>query len=434
MSTFKQKRSKVKFVTNIQTLDDHHKSSINKFIQDKNCLPEKYEELKKSKQELEDLESSKVTSFEIVKRKSYLKDRINELENEICVIENDTNTLEYITKVADIIIPYYNILHEFNTTNNVSDVVDLSNITTEHKQEEVVDETYEKLKKLNQKAMVGKKEKREVKKRYVPPQKNKPISLLEFFGNKETDNNKTVNNRASLQEKYLTLMNKSYENKTKRKTNILCNTCNIEKSFYPAEGCYICLGCGETEFILVDVEQTNKKGQVVEKQKYPYKKTAHLRERLIHYQAKENTRVPDWVIAKVRKDLIAKRVDLKNCTTVQIRESLDKFDLIKYYDNEFQILYRIADIPPPDIPDDVINEILTRYQNMQPVFREYCPLGERSNAPTCNYLINQFFRQLGYVNDAKKFQLLKDIKRLREQDRWFKKVCIKMGWPFFPTV
>jgi hypothetical protein len=126
----------------------------------------------------------------------------------------------------------------------------------------------------------------------VPSQENKE--------NTNADIKLTIN-KATLQEQYLILTDKNYAcEKIRFKKQIYCSICKIEKILFQSEGAYKCTKCGETEEVIMESEIPSHADLSNEKQKYPYKKINHLKEKLSQFQSKESIDVPDEICAIIK--------------------------------------------------------------------------------------------------------------------------------------
>jgi DNA-directed RNA polymerase subunit F len=263
-------------------------------------------------------------------------------------------------------------------------------------------------------------------------------SILNFFGesdNNENDekNNKTILNKASLQEQYLILVDKNYAcEKIKMKKPIFCTQCKIEKRLFQSEGSYKCIECGETEDVIMESEIPSHADLSNEKQKYPYKKINHLKEKLSQFQSKESIDVPDDICSIIKAELKKKRIKFKDCTPKNIRAILKKYRLTIYYEHLQQIYCKISDSEPITLSRDIEETIINMFQSMQESFHKHRP-PNRSNFLSYSYVLNKLFRILGMPKHANYFSLLKSKDKLREQDSIWAKICKDQSWKFYSS-
>jgi hypothetical protein len=112
-SQFKFKPDKIKYLSNVDTLDSSHKKIINNINQKRDDVPKKISYLNELKQELEDLDNGKngftdIPNFISVRAK--LIEDISCLEEELFQIENYEEETEYYSKTYQILFNYYDIL------------------------------------------------------------------------------------------------------------------------------------------------------------------------------------------------------------------------------------------------------------------------------------------------------------------------------------
>lgn len=445
MSSFKHKPNKLKYITDIVTLDEIHKSYMTEFQENKKSLPQKRRKLRDLMRQLESGEELELSE------RSKIMSTINLLQNEIKSAEEENESLEYISKAGDLLINYYNITSSIYYN---SDGLDSSTYTETVDQTETVVNTeseiysstktkkqskgLDKLKELNELSKMNRKLKKPVKKRKI--EQNTVISktIFQYLPVKESEeeinerekNSEIILNRATLQHKFLMVVDSGYAcGKIKANKIVCCPTCGIEKILDQSGGCYICKKCGDYENVIMESELPSHKELANEKQKYPYKKINHLKEKLNQFQSKESADVPDEICAIVRSDLRKRKILPKKCTPLIIRTILKKHKLTEWYEHLQQIYCKISGIPPITLSSDTEETIINMFQAMQESFRSHCP-SHRSNFLSYSYVLNKLFKILDMPNHSKYFGLLKSKEKLREQDIIWAKICRDLGWKF----
>lgn len=454
--SFKQKPSRHKYLSNVQTLDELHHNNITKFHEEKSGLAQK-------RKKLDDL-YRKQQSFDKstdIKTRSQTRGEIKQLEMEINGAKNDSKILEYMSKAGEYIVNYYEItcgvyynINENDTkeksTNGpdkgITDtVVDITETETRPKKskEKTGINISDKLKHYNELSQKNRKVKKPVKKRRIVQESSGKKSILQYFNAdnpKETEENVnngngiTIMNRATLQDKYLMIMDKNYACEKVRADKIInCLNCNVEKTLFQSEGSYVCRKCGDTEPVIMESEIPSHKEMANEKQKYPYKKINHLKEKLNQFQSKESADIPENICNAIRMDLRKKKIRPENCAPFHIKSILKKRRLTSYYEHLQQIYCIISGANPITLPREVEETIINMFQAMQESFRAHCP-ASRSNFLSYSYVLNKLFRILKMPEHAKYFNLLKSKDKRREQDIIWKKICKDMGWTFYPSL
>jgi hypothetical protein len=391
-------------------------------------------------------------------------------------MKSNYKELEYISKAGDLIVDYYEKISGIHydtydntdVDNNEPVIIDRKEIEIKKKKLETINEKNiieesdieqiyinpsHALKLLNLESQKKRKAKKPIKKRKLDNNISGGKSIFNFFveENKDdcekkndeikqppklnkTDYNISSLNRAELQDKFLFLIDKNYAcTRVKNLKNIFCTRCNIEKTLFPSDGCYICQNCGETDDnIIMENETSNYKEITAEKQKYPYKKINHLKEKLNQFQSKETADVPDEVYTIIYNDLKKTRVPKEKISPIDIRSILKKHRQTVYYEHLQQIYCKITECPPITLSREIEEQIINMFQKIQDSFQKYRP-NDRSNFLSYAYVLNKLFRIIKLEKHSKFFCLLKSKDKLREQDDIWEKICKDMGWKFYSS-
>jgi hypothetical protein len=112
-SQFKFKPDKIKYLSNVDTLDSSHKKIIDVINKKRDDVPKKVEILNELKQELENLENGRneftnIPNFINIRAK--LIENISTIEEELFQIEHYEEETEYYSKTYQILFNYYDIL------------------------------------------------------------------------------------------------------------------------------------------------------------------------------------------------------------------------------------------------------------------------------------------------------------------------------------
>jgi hypothetical protein len=425
MSSFKQRPNKLKYRSDTTTLDEIHKDLMNKF--DSNY--KKLEYLSKTGDLIVGY-YEKISGHQYdqnFKKDTDINDINDENENE----NENENESEYI---------------DINKNNDDYDENDFNN----EKNKEICDSDENAdisrmpshdLKILNLLSRKNRKTKKPIKKRKINTVDPSCRSIFQFFSQPEQELEKKENgddfllklNRAELQEKFLFIIDKNYAcTKVKTPKSVICLNCNIEKILFSSEGCYICKKCGETEHIVMESENNNNKENNFEKQKYPYKKINHLKEKLNQFQSKETADVPDKIYDLIYDDLKKKRIRPEYATPAIIKAILKKNRQTNFYEHLQQIYCKITGCSPITLSREIEATIIGMFQAMQEPFQKHRP-DDRSNFLSYAYVLNKLFRIIGLEEHSKFFYLLKSKEKLRDQDNIWAKICKDMNWRFFSS-
>lgn len=499
MSLFKHRPNKLKYLSNVQTLDECHKKWMNSYEEKKSSIPYKKERLIFLTQELIHLEKNiKNFSTDDIRRRSSIKSEIKFLQDDISRIEGNIDIKEYFSKAGDILLSYYDeiagnfynvetgdeCLKEqkdsfdsnklvdlpsnqsekdiYSEHQNTTETENMTECKTDHRdinedslrvnlpiEEQLYDITVNTespdkmsnaLLRLNIISQSKRKIKKPVKKRKkLPDPVNASKSILNFFASdiiNTTDiiENKIVLSRATLQDKYLMLVDRNYACDHIKKNRIkYCTQCNIEKHLNQSEGLYVCQKCGEVEHIIIESEIPSHKDAINEKPKYPYKKLNHLKEKLNQLQAKETADISDNVFETLKKELKKQRIKTESSTPPMIKKYLKKHKFVECYEHLQQIYCKISGASPVTLSRDVEEKVINMFNEMQDAYQEHRPTN-RSNFLNYSYVLNKIFRILKMDVHAKYFGLLKSKDKLREQDVIWSKICRDMKWKYFPSI
>ncbi len=386
------------------------------FERKRQSLPLKKERLVEITNELKLLEQNKAFSTDDIKKRSSLKTELANLKSEIQKIEDNSEIKDYYCKTADILLNYYSITsgafynvecndepeQKNNVETNETEICDVVTETDNNDAIEITEEVPEriettgmstisdKLIQLNLLSQSKRKVKKPVKKRKIIYETSSSAkSILSFFGSVEQEI-KQINtiqqedfkpnvNRATLQDKYLMLVDKNYAcDHVKGCTLLKCTTCLSDRVLFQSDGLYVCLKCGECEHAMIESEVPSHKDAINDKPKYPYKKLNHLKEKLNQLQSKETADIPESVFDTIKKELKKKREFAKNTTPSMIKDILKKYKLVECYEHLQQIYCKISGAQPVTLSRETEEKVINMFNTMQESYQKHRP-DDRSN-------------------------------------------------------
>lgn len=365
---------------------------------------------------------------------------LDELHKEkMAKFNSNFDKLEYISKTGNILMNYYDIVAGSYYNSSETEIPKETKETKEPKETNAFTNVSEGLKKLNELSQQNRKVKKQIKKRKLTNNNEHSKSILSFMvENQEPEKavpekpempNQSVN-RAILCDQYKTIIDKNYAcTKVKNSKILVCSQCNVEKTFDHFEGCYICKSCGESEDIIMENETAGHKETNNDKQKYPYKRMNHLKEKLNQFQSKETADVPDIVYTTIFTELKKKRIDPNSASSDDIKKILKKNRLTNFYEHLQQIYCKVTNCPPMLLNRETEEKIISMFQSMQASFYLRRP-GTRSNFLSYSYILNKLFRIIDLEKYSQYFGLLKSKERLKSQDVIWKKICEDMKWRY----
>lgn len=369
----KKKKSDVKSST---TLDKKHNDVVNRFNKKKESLDSLKKTIEKHQMELELLDKDRENfTPEKLNHRSFLLDEIERINEEILLINNNTQEMNYYDKAGDVIANYYKIRN--------------TNI----------------------------------------PKVSNSKNILEYLSKSKSNEPKDKNNisRSNLFETYCKRIDGVRINKDDGKNRIkYCSFCKVEKTLDYHQSAYICPSCGEMEEVIIDEDRQIKEYS-------PYKRINHFREWLNQFQAKESTDIPDIVYKSILVEINKMRItDLSKLNKNITRKILKKLEFNKYYEHIPYIINKLNNIPPPKISKQVEKVFINMFKQIQKPWELYKPKG-RKNFLSYSYILHKFCEllDLDYLLDC--FPLLKSHIKLMEQDEVWKKICNHLKWEFYSS-
>jgi len=229
--------------------------------------------------------------------------------------------------------------------------------------------------------------------------------------------------------------NKSYAVTTMGQTcDRNCTACQSPMYIIERESREVCSNCGLSRNIMTDSDKPSFKEDTVETGYYAYKRINHFREHIAQYQARENSSIPEEVIAKLLVELKKERFyNLALLDYTKTRKILRKLRLNKYYEHIPQIMCKITGLPPPKITKEIEDTLCDMFIRIQKPFEESAP-ADRKNFLSYSYVLNKMTMLLNLHEFSETFPLLKSRQKLEEQDNIWKKICDKVGWEFHPSL
>ena len=491
MSSFKQRPNKLKYRSDATTVPEIHATVLANFKTNSQSIPYKKRQIANIKEQLNN--NKKLTLNEKSKMLSQIKNLEYEIfhtDENSELLEYASKTADYLINYYEVTSSvYYNsndVVYDHKSdqnTNSAQNTNDNINQNTNDNINQNINENInknineninknindnsnpktkskiDKLYKLHEESKQNRKVKKEVKRRKAPETTPTSKSILFFLptqpesDNSNSNQNNSINstnssisdqnnfilNKATILHKYRMAIDKEYAcGKIKADKIIFCPDCkinkgkDIEKTSFQSEGCYICRECGHTQYVIMESEIPSHKEMANEKQKYPYKKINHLKEKLNQFQSKESADVSDEICSTVKSDLRKMGIDCRRVTPPIIRKILKKHKWTNCYEHLQQIYCKVSGNKPINLSTEIEETIINMFQSMQESFRKHCPK-HRSNFLSYSYVLNKIFRILGMPEHAKYFGLLKSKEKLREQDAIWNKICKDRSWEFYSS-
>ena len=227
-------------------------------------------------------------------------------------------------------------------------------------------------------------------------------------------------------------MNKTI-NKKKKTTTQLCPDCKIEKTLQCSDGQLVCMNCGHSDRVIVDMEKINFKDPFYENKSTGYKRMNHFSELMNQFQAKESTEISQQIYNMIILEIKKRKItDPAKLDKKKMRSMLKKLELNQYFEHIPFIINRLTGLPPPTITRETEEKLKSMFKEIQLPFYNYKTNG-RKNFLNYNYVFHKFFELLNMDEFLPHFPLLKSPVKLRDQEEIWEKICKHLRWEFIAS-
>lgn len=409
------------------TIDQKHSEILKHFEKLKISLPSKKSKLQQLQREFNDIINMDPEKYthEDIRRRSILRDSIQNLKNEIESIENCKESLDYISNTLPILIDYYN-------NNEVSD-----DNTEEFMDEKMITNTNTNNNTINN---VTKNKKKNIINYFMKENERKKENVNN--DRKKYQNDGNINsystrkiNRAKLYDRYLSAIDSNRKKGRNVSNQYICSWkgCGGELVINQTDGCIVCTKCGLSEPIVVAVDNFNYREQIQDSGTYAYKRINHLTEILSQLQAKESTDIPQKVFDAIKRELKKRKINKDDLDIFKLRRVLKKLNYRKYYEHVPYILQIINGKQPPNFSRKDEMKIKMMFKAIQEPFAIYCPKN-RKNFLSYSYVLHKFCELLDLDEYIDYFPLLKNNTKLLQHDKIWKNICKYMKWKFYKSM
>lgn len=350
------------------TLDSKHQEKIKEF-------EKKQSNIQKIKNKIFKLEQDIL--YTNTKERIDIINSLNELNNELKLLEENTNQLSYFDDNIDILLNYY----------------------TEAEQKPLPVDT--------------------------------SVNIIDLFKNRKKNE---INTKSDLFNNYL-LRTCHIDMGNSKKINI-CKDCNKEMVLNQQEGLIVCELCGNSSFILIDSDKPNYKDPSIENKinGSGYKRMNHFSELLNQFQGKENTDIPNEIYERIIEELHKQRIkDLSKISNYTLRATLKKLGLNSYYEHIPYIMNKLSGVPAPCLTRDLEEKLRQMFRDVQEPFMLYKDKS-RKNFLNSHYVFHKLFELLERDEFLPYFCYLKSRQKLQEHDEVWEKICEYNSWSFIKSV
>lgn len=212
-----------------------------------------------------------------------------------------------------------------------------------------------------------------------------------------------------------------------------CVECEGYLEATPCGSTTTCTSCGMVNRVEYEMDQSKVKDATKKMSTYPYKRINHFIEWLNNITGNETTVIDDEVLLRVHQELRKRRIlDRNDINRKVIRSVLKHLGLNKYYEHTSYIEYKLTDKPLPKITKEQKQVFVWMFKAIQEPFERHKPEG-RKNFLSYSYVLHKFCELKMYDYLLGHFELLKNRKKLREQDKTWKLICKDVNWKFYPS-
>lgn len=221
--------------------------------------------------------------------------------------------------------------------------------------------------------------------------------------------------------------------KVKIKGTGYCINCGLEKVLLPCESSMSCPSCGEAEEVMISCDKPsyqdvpNDTGRA----QFTYDRMHHFRELLNQAQGKESTNISSDIFNAIKREIKKQRLEPHELNKSIIKKILQKLDLTSKYEHVSQILYKLNPNSTLTFSQETEDKLCYMFMCIQEPYIEICKLysddsrDSRSNFYNYNYIFHKFCEILDLnevINGNEHFKLLKNPDKLRNYEKFWKKV------------
>ena len=214
-----------------------------------------------------------------------------------------------------------------------------------------------------------------------------------------------------------------------------CRSCGTALLVDVSRAHMACPSCGMTADYQEDSKPTpDDHTRVTMISSFAYKRLNHFFEHVSTLQGKENTNIPDEVIAQVRREFEKARLTSPDdITQKRVRGFLKKLGYSKLYEHSWHIVSLLGGKGVVKIPPELEAKLKWMFQEIQAPFERCKPEG-RKNFLSYSFVLYKFCELLGEDEYLPHFSLLKSREKLQQADLIWKAICAELSWQYIPTL
>lgn len=204
------------------------------------------------------------------------------------------------------------------------------------------------------------------------------------------------------------------------------------------EGHLLCPGCGlvveECATSLSNPHKNVSYNRSITKSKiYSYKKLNHFREFLREIQGESKGQVPPKVMQILNSEIKKNRLLPAEISPKIIRKFLKRNSLQRYYEHSLSIAASLnKEVKPVKLSPLYQERLCLYFVNLEDPFERIKSLVDKSrrNFLSYSYTFCRLNQLLGKSEYNKHIQILKSVRLVQVQDRYWKLLCKELQWPY----
>ena len=277
--------------------------------------------------------------------------------------------------------------------------------------------------------------------KYVHADKNKKVKKIKKGMNNYVTSEGIIDKNEILERFQCSISGSVYVDYKPTNIDVLltCTECEGKMFVNNTKGSAICEDCGFSKRYQDDTQLNTWSDEVGPVNQFAYKRINHFGDWLARLQAKESTIVPREVIDQLLLELKKARItDTSQITNSLIKRLLKKLRLNKYYDNITNIITTICGKKAPKMTKELEEKLKIMFNKIQRPFEKH-KLPGRTNFLSYSFVLHKMCQLIGEKDPSvleflKWFPLLKSREKLFLQDKVWKKICIDLGWTYYPSI
>ena len=252
------------------------------------------------------------------------------------------------------------------------------------------------------------------------------------------------NDKGTVLEKYFKVLGQLPSTAFKKRQTAakypVCPQCKIKLFIDSATASAFCKTCGHC-ISWQDEELPQWSDDCEQVSVFAYKRINHFSEWLSQLQAKESTIIPKEVTHALLKELKKFRItDTRLITHTRIKTFLKKLRLNKYYEHIPSIISLLSGKKAPQMTIELEQKLRSMFMKIQTPFEKYKPANRR-NFLSYSFVLHKFCQLIGQepgmewvLEFTRWFPLLKSREKLYVQDKIWKGICTDLHWEFIPSI